>query len=51
MLAPFYGDESEIMLRVFNVAVRACRLFIFEGVESAMNKINHQNFTNEEEEN
>lgn len=51
MLAPFYGDEGEIMLRVFKVAVRACRLFIFEGVESAMNKINHQNFTNEEEEN
>lgn len=51
VLAPFYGDESEIMLRVFKVAVRACRLFIFEGVESAMNKINHQNFTNEEEKN
>jgi len=51
VLAPFYEDESEVMLRVFKVAVRACRLFIFEGVESAMNKINHQNFTNEEEKN
>ncbi len=51
MLAPFYGDESEIMLGVFKVAVHACRLFIFEGVESAMNKTNHQNFINEEEKN
>ena len=51
MLAPFYGDDSEIMLKVFKVAARACRLFVFEGVESAMNKINHQNFTNEEEKN
>ena len=51
VLAPFYGDDSEIMLKVFKVAVRACRLFVFEGVESAMNKINHQNFTDEEEKN
>ena len=51
VLAPFYEDESGIMLRVFKVALRSCRLFIFEGVESAMNKINHKNFTNVEEKN
>ena len=51
VLAPFYEDESEIMLRVFKVAVQACRLFIFDGIESAMNQINHQIFTEEEEKN
>ena len=51
VLAPFYEDEREIMLRVFKVAVQACRLFIFDGIESAMNQINHQIFTEEEEKN
>ena len=51
VLAPFYEDESEIMLSVFKVAVRACQLFIIEGIDSAMNKINHQIFINEEEKN
>jgi PTH1 family peptidyl-tRNA hydrolase len=51
VLAPFYQDESELMQRVFKMAARACQLFIFEGVESVMNQINRQIFTNEEEKN
>ena len=51
VLAPFYQDESEMMQRVFKMAVRACQLFISEGVESVMSKINRQIFINEEEKN
>jgi PTH1 family peptidyl-tRNA hydrolase len=51
VLAPFYQDESELMQRVFKMAVRACQLFVSEGVESVMNQINRQIFTNEEEKN
>lgn len=40
VLSPFYADEKEIMERVIQVAVRACLLFVSEGIESVMNHIN-----------
>lgn len=49
VLAPFYVAQREIMERVFKVAVSACRLFVLEGVESAMNHINCQNLSSKEE--
>ncbi|MFH1242357.1 MAG: aminoacyl-tRNA hydrolase [Pseudomonadota bacterium] len=49
VLAPFYSGEKEIMERVVQVAVQACELFVSEGIESAMNRINCQNLANEEE--
>ena len=45
VLSPFYRDEKEIMERVIQMGVRACKLFISNGVESAMNDINCQNLT------
>jgi PTH1 family peptidyl-tRNA hydrolase len=51
VLAPFYIDEMDIIARVLKEAVRACQLFILEGVESVMNQINCQNLINKEEKN
>ena len=45
VLGPFYRDEREIMERVIQMGVRACKLFIADGIESAMNDINCQNLT------
>jgi len=46
VLSPFYGDEKKIIEKVIRLAVRACELFVSEGVESAMNHINYENLTN-----
>ncbi len=46
VLSPFYRDEKKIIERVIRLAVRACELFVSEGVESAMNHINYENLTN-----
>jgi PTH1 family peptidyl-tRNA hydrolase len=51
VLAPFYRDESDILLRVTKLAVRACQLFVLEGIESAMNHFNCKNLANKEEKN
>ena len=51
VLEPFYRDESDIILRVTKLAVRACQLFVMEGIESAMNHINCKNLVNKEEKN
>ena len=48
VLSPFYGDQLETMKSVFLMAVRACELFVSEGVKSAMNQINCQNLANKE---
>lgn len=48
VLSPFYPDEKGIMKKVVQLAVRACELFISNGVDSAMNHVNYQNLTNEE---
>jgi len=46
VLEPFYKDQQEAIRRVIQGAVQACELFVSEGVESAMNAINCQNFAN-----
>ncbi len=45
VLSPFYHDEKGIMEKVIQLAVRACELFIVDGIDSAMNQINYQNLT------
>lgn len=51
VLAPFYSDEKGIIEKVLHEARQACKLFISEGVEPAMNYINCQNLANKEENN
>ncbi len=48
VLSPFYKDEEEIVGRVIEGVIRACELFVGQGVVSAMNFINRQNFANKE---
>jgi PTH1 family peptidyl-tRNA hydrolase len=48
VLSPFYKDQKEMLDQVIQGAVQAGELFVLEGVESAMNAINSQNFGNEE---
>ena len=45
VLSSFYEDEKDTMQKVIHLAVNACRLFIDEGIESTMNKVNCQDFT------
>ncbi len=51
VLAPFYKDERDIIEDVLHLATQACELFVSEGIEPAMNKINCQNLANKEESN
>jgi peptidyl-tRNA hydrolase, PTH1 family len=46
VLAPFYRDQKDVIERVVQGAVRTCELFVLEGIESAMNTSNCQNFAN-----
>jgi len=48
VLSPFHNDEKDTIDRVTHVVVVACKLFVSEGVESAMNLINCQNLENKE---
>ncbi len=48
VLAPFYTDQMDIMQVVAQKAACACALFVSEGFESAMNKINCLNLANKE---
>jgi len=48
VLRPFYGEERRIMEEVTRISVRACELFISEGMDSAMNQINWQNIGDKE---
>ena len=48
VLAPFYSDEKEIIKRVIPLAVMGCELWVANGVESAMNRINSQNLGDKE---
>jgi len=48
VLSPFYKDQEGMLDQVIQGAVQACQLFVLDGVESAMNRINCQNFGNEE---
>jgi len=43
VLYPFYRDEKEIIGEVIQTAIKACGLFVSNGVEAAMNQTNCQN--------
>ncbi len=45
VLSPFYHDEKGVIQEVIQMAVRACELFVANGIDSAMNRINNQNLT------
>ncbi len=45
VLSPFYHDEKGVIEEVIQLAVRACELFVANGIDSAMNRINNQNLT------
>lgn len=49
VLEPFYADQAEIIDKIVGAAVAACGLFVGDGVERAMNKINCINFQEKEE--
>jgi len=51
VLTRFYKDERDIVKNVLHVAMQACELFVLEGIEPAMNKINCLNLSNKEESN
>lgn len=51
VLTPFYSDQKDIIERAIHMAANACKLFISEGIESAMTKINYQDLSNKEERN
>ena len=48
VLSVFYPDELSIMNKVVLAAVYACKLFISDGIENAMNHINCQSFQEKE---
>jgi PTH1 family peptidyl-tRNA hydrolase len=48
VLSSFYEDEKGTMEKVILLAANACRLFIVEGIESTMNKVNCQNLAGQE---
>lgn len=45
VLTPFGGNERDIVLHVIQQGIRACELFIVQGVDAAMQAINGQNLT------
>ena len=42
VLSPFYRQEKSIIKEVSQMAVEACKLFVSEGIQPAMNQINCQ---------
>ena len=46
VLSPFRAGEKDIVKDAVKGAVLACELFVSQGVETAMNRINCQNFAN-----
>ena len=48
VLSPFYRDEKGITEKMIQMGVRACGLFVSDGIEAAMNHINCQNLTEKE---
>jgi peptidyl-tRNA hydrolase len=49
VLSPFYEDERDTAEEVIHLAVLACELFVGEGIDAAMNRINCQNLREKEE--
>lgn len=48
VLGTFYKEEEEIIEKVIQTGVHACKLFISKGPEAAMNHVNCLNLTNKE---
>jgi PTH1 family peptidyl-tRNA hydrolase len=44
VLSPFYQDEKNMMEKAVKMAVRACELFVSEGIETTMNHVNCMKF-------
>lgn len=44
VLSPFYKGDDDVVEKVIEGAVKACELFVGQGVVSAMNSINRKNF-------
>lgn len=42
VLSPFYREDRPVVKEMLGKAVRACELFVSEGIEAAMNQINRQ---------
>jgi PTH1 family peptidyl-tRNA hydrolase len=40
VLLPFYNDQKDIIKEAIQLAALACRLFVLDGLEAAMNQIN-----------
>lgn len=49
VLSPFREDEKGTVARVIELGIRACELFVGEGVDSAMNAVNGQNLISSKE--
>ena len=43
VLSPFYETQKEILKDVIGISIHACDLFLSEGIEIAMNRINGKN--------
>ncbi len=43
VLSPFYRDQKQAVKKIMEISVKACMLFVNEGIESAMNHINSKN--------
>lgn len=48
VLSPFYKDDEAVVDKVIQGAVKACELFVGQGLVSAMNLTNRQNFADKE---
>jgi PTH1 family peptidyl-tRNA hydrolase len=48
VLSPFYKDEEAVVDRVIEGAIKTCEVFVGQGVVSAMNFTNSQNFSDKE---
>lgn len=40
VLSPFYRDQKQLVKEIIEISIQACRIFINNGIESAMNQIN-----------
>ena len=48
VLSPFYSSQKETLNEVIGFSVHACSLYLSEGIEVAMNRINSKNLKNKE---
>lgn len=43
VLSPFYRNQKQIIKKILEISVQACLIFVNDGIESAMNRINSKN--------